>query len=103
MARAPDLESWHLDKRVPVGIILAIVLQTAGLVWWASKMDSRIASLEDADRRADQIHAMTEAKLEGLRTDRERLVKIETQIEQMARSIGRIEAKLDSGTGNGGR
>lgn len=98
-----DLEAWHLDKKVPVTIILTILLQTAALIWWASKMDSRVATLEETDRRADQIHAVTDAKLESLRGDRDRLVRMETQLEGIHRSIQRLETRLLENNGNGGR
>jgi len=37
---------WHLDRRVPLAIIIALIFQTMGAVWWASKLDSRVAILE---------------------------------------------------------
>lgn len=37
---------WHLDKRVPIALIFALVFQTIGAVWWASKLDSRVGVLE---------------------------------------------------------
>jgi len=51
-------ESWHLDRRLPVAIIVALVMQSAGAVWWASKIDakqdaleSRLAEVETTNRR----------------------------------------------------
>lgn len=40
---------WHLDKRVPITLIVAILVQSAGFVWFISKMDSRIVALETAN------------------------------------------------------
>jgi len=37
---------WHLDRRVPITLILTIVIQTVSFVWFFSKMDSRIEHLE---------------------------------------------------------
>lgn len=96
---AADLDSWHLDRKVPVTIIMTILVQTAGLIWWASKMDSRVATLEEADRRFDQRHVVADAKLEALRGDRDRLVRMETQLEGIQKSIARLEQKLDGGGG----
>jgi len=42
---------WHLDKRVPIMLILAIFAQTISFVWFFSKMDSRIQALEAAALR----------------------------------------------------
>lgn len=41
----PAAASWHFDKRVPIALILAIFVQTAGAIWWASSVNSYI---EDA-------------------------------------------------------
>lgn len=35
-------ESWHLSKSVPVTFIVAIIMQTAALVWYVSTLDSAI-------------------------------------------------------------
>jgi hypothetical protein len=64
-----DDEQWHLDKRVPLALILTIVIQTAGLVWWASSLSERVNSLERrADASAPQGDRLTrvEVKLEGV-------------------------------------
>jgi hypothetical protein len=37
---------WHLDRRVPITLILTIVIQTFSFVWFIGKMDSRIEHLE---------------------------------------------------------
>jgi hypothetical protein len=41
-------ERWQFDKNIPVAFIAALVMQTCCFVWWASKLDSRVASLEEA-------------------------------------------------------
>lgn len=35
-------EGWHLDKKVPIGIIIAILGQTVLFVWWVSQEDARL-------------------------------------------------------------
>jgi hypothetical protein len=49
-------EPWHLDKRVPIALILALVMQTAGMVWWAAGLTHRV------DQHAREIAALA---LEG--------------------------------------
>ena len=48
-------ESWHLDKKVPLSIILAIFVQTIGLVWWAVQLDSRVNAMENKYAAQDII------------------------------------------------
>ena len=35
-------DSWHLSKSVPISFIVAIIMQTAALVWYVSTLDSAI-------------------------------------------------------------
>ncbi|WP_303982377.1 hypothetical protein [Dongia mobilis] len=64
--------AWHLDKKVPVALILAIVIQTATAIWWASGVDQRLAGLEVAapdNRKAWEKLAVVESQVTGMRAD----------------------------------
>ena len=37
---------WHLDKKVPIGLIAIIVIQTTGIVWWASTINYQVRVFE---------------------------------------------------------
>lgn len=41
---------WHLDKRVPVALIVAILLQTFGFGFWLATQNARIERLEEFAR-----------------------------------------------------
>lgn len=46
-------KQWHLDRRVPIALILAVLAQTAGVFWWASNIQTRMEALErSVDRTA---------------------------------------------------
>jgi hypothetical protein len=70
--RHPNMEAdarWHLDKRVPIALLLAILAQTGGGFWWAATTSERINNLEKrADIFAPQADRLTrvEVKLEVL-------------------------------------
>lgn len=77
-------ESWHLDKKVPIGIIVALFVQTITLVAvgvsWKSDVDHRLESLEITDRgRADH---------------EKRLIVLEQEIPYIRQSLARIEAAI---------
>ena len=38
---------WVLDKKIPIGFLLGLVIHTGAIVWYASKMDSRIEKAEE--------------------------------------------------------
>lgn len=82
LAEAPEpSKHWVLDKRVPLALILTLIVQTGGIVWWASGISSRVTSLEE--------RLITAADQPG------RIIKLETQIDNLTRLMGRIEDKLD--------
>lgn len=37
---------WHLDKRVPVALIITMASWIATTIWWASALDNRVEVLE---------------------------------------------------------
>lgn len=43
-------DEWHWDRKIPIATIVTLILVFAGqsgtALWWASKMDSRVDSLE---------------------------------------------------------
>ena len=40
------MNGWHLDKRVPITLVVVIGLQTSAAVWWAASMDARLTNVE---------------------------------------------------------
>ena len=76
----PD-RHWHLDKRVPIAIIFAIMTQTAGITWWAARLDSRVAMLEAEVASRDKF--------------RDRITIVETKMIELTNGQRRIEGKLD--------
>jgi Tfp pilus assembly protein PilO len=72
---------WHLDKRVPIALVVTILIQTGGAVWWLSSINSRVSNLEE--------------KVGAVSSQPERLVRLETQMDAMRDSMLRIERKLD--------
>ena len=89
--RQPDQAdgSWHLDKRVPVALIFAIVIQLGGIVWAISTsferieantknlnlLDNRVTTLDrSANSQAVQLGRIEE-QISGLRADIGRLLQ----------------------------
>lgn len=87
-----DDRAWHLDKRVPLAFILALLIQTGGFVWYASKLDSRVA---------EQEHALADVRSRISDVDhirdgtRDRVTKLETQGEAVRDNLARLERKID--------
>lgn len=83
---------WTLDRRVPVAIIFAILLQSAGAIWWAASIQGRVASNEDnIARLTDNSEAMRLAVHEQA----VQLGRIEEQINGLRGDIQRMLSALE--------
>jgi hypothetical protein len=78
-------EQWHLDKRVPIGIILALLVQTITFFTiaaaWKTSVDGRIERLEEL---------ASDSSKQG-----DRILILEQQLRYIVESLSRIEKKLD--------
>ena len=92
-------ESWHLDKKVSVSMIGAIAMQTLMLGWWASALHGRVTELEKADVTFKQDlkdkQRLEDLRYESANTATNRIVRIETQLENVYSGLKRIETALD--------
>ena len=92
---------WHLDKRLPIGIILAIILQTAALGMYLGRLDSRVSAIEGS--------RFTAAQGAALRADvdhnREDLIALEARtiksLDEIRYLLERIREKLEEHDTNG--
>lgn len=87
-------DGWHLDKRVPLGLIFAIIIQTGTFIWFMSDLanevennatdiieirsvdtfqDSQIRSLGQADNKQAILLGQIEVELRNLTTILEKL------------------------------
>jgi hypothetical protein len=81
-------EPWHLDKRVPIALILSLAAQTAGMVWWAASLNRTV---HEHERRLAQIeHADVAAVMEQRRVA-EGLVRLEERLSAQTQILRRIE------------
>ena len=79
-------EDWHLDKRVPIGIIIAILSQTLFFTYigtqWKTVTDNRINSLE-------KYQAATE-------NQKDRILVLEQSIMRVREDLAEIKDMLRS-------
>ena len=87
-----EKESWHLSKSIPVGLILAIIIQTSGFIWLLSNMDSQITVNKD-----DIKELKTEVREHDDRQNSVdvKLGRIEQKLENVDDTLKAINRKLD--------
>lgn len=86
-----EKDSWHLDRRVTVGLILSMGLQLGYFVWWASGVDSKV---HDHDRRITVNEGILSRINNNGEVVGERLARLETQVQNGVASLDRIELSL---------
>jgi len=88
-----NINEWHLDKRIPIALVFAILVQTAGIGIWVGTLQSRVSSIEA--RQSENI-----AMLSGLTQTRiqtgERLATLEENARTIRSLLERIDRKLES-------
>jgi Tfp pilus assembly protein PilO len=74
-----------IDMRVTLALVLALLVQAAGAVFWMGSAAERIAALE--------------ASVSEARPVAERLARLEAEVSAMRAQLDRIERKLEAADG----
>ena len=75
--------TWPTFLRAEVlGLIIAMLVQAAGLVWWGSQITSRVTALE--------------AKVAASAHQAEDIARIDERTKSIDESVARIERQLDN-------
>ena len=72
----------EIEKKVTIGLIIAILVQTGGALVWAGSAAERIRTVE--------------AELNDRKTVSERLVRVEAQLEAVSGQLNRIERRMEA-------
>lgn len=78
----PASGSWHLDKRVPVAMIITLIGHAAASIWFAAALAERVSNLER------QVATMA--------PQADRLTRVEVKIESIKEGIARIERLIQN-------
>jgi TolA-binding protein len=84
--------AWHLDRRVPITLILALAVQTAGMVWWAASLSGRV---EVNARDISRVNGEVAVLRNSAQTQAVQLGRIEEQISGLRGDIGRLLAAIE--------
>jgi hypothetical protein len=83
-----EQQPWHLSKTVPVTFIMAIVTQTAALVWFVSALNSGVeANAKDIvrhDTRIETLQTIVQGQAVALGRMDENIKAIRAAVEKMA-------------------
>lgn len=70
----PPAQGWQLERRIPLTLVFALVMQGAGLVIWGTYLQARVDALAAADvvPRLVRIEERLDAVRDELKLLRER-------------------------------
>lgn len=86
-------EGWHLDKKVPLSIILAIGIQTTVLFMWGARLDQRVTTIEGvSSNHTVVIEAMRANQSDTKAT----LARMDERLASTSDGVKEIKAKLDA-------
>ena len=72
-------EQWHLDKRIPIALILTLLAYGGLALWWAGGIEERVAVVE-----REQVKTSV-----ALQAVPERLARLEAILERIERGLSR--------------
>jgi hypothetical protein len=82
---------WRPDGK-SLGIILAILIQSASFIWYAAKLDSRVVNVVD---HVDKIDTWKEKQDENTAKITAHLTGVEQKVEDQGVLLRRMDDKMD--------
>ena len=76
----PD-NQWHLDKRVPIALIVTLILTSASGIWFVAEINSRLSYIERSIAQSQ--------------SDSGQIIQIKEQLRGIERIVQRLEQYFD--------
>jgi hypothetical protein len=85
---------WHVDRRVPLATLIALIIQTSGMVWWASSLSSTV-DRNSKDIEDFRVHGtpLIRSEISGLK---ERTSNFDRRLDRIEVGIDRLDRKMDA-------
>ena len=75
-------QSWQISRKISMGIIVAILLQSLTAIWWAAKLDTRVMVQEQWVRQNTHLSEM--------------VFRLEERIISLKEDINELQARLNN-------
>ena len=80
---------WHISRNIPVALILTLILQGAGLIYWGSTVTKDIADLKEDVKEFKVQAAKRDDKLDEMGTLKSELKHISSILARLERTVDR--------------
>lgn len=102
-----DGRQWHLDRRVPVALLIGLLAQAGAAVWWASATSDRLSHVE---QRLEGVAARSEALESEVNQQSVTLAVVATRLDDTNQNLDLVRSEIATTNrllrellGNGGR
>lgn len=86
----PDAGVFFIDRKVSLGVLVAIVCNLVAGVWYAAKIDSRVESLE----KYMVIYTSDVTRLRrSIDRDKDRLTRLEDRMDMLISEVSKINGR----------
>lgn len=86
-------EQWHISKSVPLALILALVAQAVGVIWFFSTLDNRLTNVERL-AEVNRVNVLTLS--ERQRASDQTLVRLDERMSSALQLLERIDKKINN-------
>jgi len=87
-----DDRRWHLDKRIPVAILITLLFQTMGFVWVVAKMSAQI---DTNTRDIARLTTLVEVQNSNVSSNTTSIAVISTGMMNITEALRRIEGAVE--------
>lgn len=88
----PTNNTWKIDKHINVSVLLVVIIQFAGFIYWVSTVDSNMKAQEGRIGKLEQWQIGRNAANLGIT---ERISSTEANVKNINTNLNRIEGKID--------
>ena len=86
-----QVQHWSIDRRIPLALIVTLLVQFSGFIWWFSSVESRLTMKE---QRLARVEQRLDDDQRAIATIGERLARIEERSNAQIDLLKRIEQRL---------
>ncbi len=53
---------WHIGREIPLAVILVLMIQTAGVIWWAASTSAKVDFMKETNVAASIVQAAVDRR-----------------------------------------
>lgn len=83
---------WHIERSIPISVIIAIFVQTIFGVWWLASLTFEVRESSNRLTKIEESRITSELRAEPLL---ERFYKVETEVQGLRQKIESMDSRIE--------